>query len=277
MKQKKYFEGKVFIVTGASSGIGKAVAIEAAKQGANVAIAARSVDKLNDLSKVIDGLGVECLAVQTDVSKVEDAENLINKTVEKFGRIDILVNNAGVSMRAMFDLMEVDVFKKVIDINFMGTVYCTKYALPHILKQKGSVVGVSSVSGFTPLPARTAYSASKYAMFGFLTTLRLENIKRGLHVLISHPGFTESNIRKHALLADGSEQGNTPRKEEKMMTAEEVAIKILQGIKRRQRVQIMTIIGKSSWVLEKFFPRWTHKQLYKGIAKEPDTPLPKWK
>ncbi len=277
MATKKYFSGKVFIVTGASSGIGKAIALEAARQGARVVIAARNEDKLDAVAKVIEGFGSVALAVKTDVSKKEDAQNLINKAVEKFGKIDILINNAGVSMRAMFDDIDIDVFEKVLDINFMGTVYCSRFAIKHILEQKGSIVGISSVSGFTPLPARTAYCASKYAMYGFLTTLRIENIKRGLHVMIAHPGFTESDIRKHALLANGQEQGETPRKEEKMMTADEVAIKILKGIKKRKRVMVMTFIGKSAWVLEKLFPRWTHKQLYKGISKEPGTPLPPWK
>ena len=277
MNKKKYFAGKVFIVTGASSGIGKAVAIEAAKQGADLAIAARNFEKLKDVAKVIEGFGVQCLPVKTDVSNKEDAKNLIDKTVEKYGKIDVLINNAGVSMRAMFDELDIEVFEKVMNINFMGTVYCTRYAIPHILEQKGSVVGVSSVSGFSPLPARTAYCSSKYAMFGFLTTLRIENITRGLHVMIAHPGFTESEIRKHALLADGSEQGQTPRKEEKMMTAEEVAIKILKGIRKRKRVMVMTFVGKAVWFFEKIAPWWSHKQIYKGIAKEPNTPVPSWK
>ncbi len=275
MKRKEYFKEKVFIVTGASSGIGKATAIEAAKQGANVVIAARNIDKLNDVAKVIEGFGVQCLAVKTDVSKKEDAKRLIDKTIEKFNRIDVLVNNAGISMRAMFDEMDVEAFEKVININFMGTVYCTKYAIKHLIKQKGSIVGVLSVSGFTPLGARTAYCASKYAMSGFLETVRIENIKRGLHVLIAYPGFTESNIRKHALLADGSEQGETPRAEEKMMTAEEVGIHLLRGIRKRKRVQILTITGKLAWILNKLFPWWVHRKIYQGISKEPNSPLPK--
>lgn len=275
--EKKYFKDKVVIVTGASSGIGKAVAIEAAKQGANVSIAARNLENLQAVAEVIKGFGVEALAVRTDVSKKEDAKNLIDKTIEKFGKIDILVNNAGVSMRALFEDIKLEVFEKVMNINFFGTVYCTKYALPHILKQKGSVVGVSSISGLTPLPARTAYVASKYAMFGFLTTLRAENFKKGLHVLIAHPGFTESNIRKSALLADGSLQGKTPRKEEKMMTAEEVAIKILKGIRKKRNVIIMTTIGKATVLFNKLLPNFTHKQIYKHVAKEPDTPLIPWK
>jgi short-subunit dehydrogenase len=276
MSQKKHFTNKVVIITGASSGIGKATAIEAAKQGANVVIAARNIDKLNDVAKVIEGFGVQSLAVKTDVSVRADAKNLIDQTIEKFGKIDVLVNNAGISMRAMFDELDLDIFEKVVNINFMGTVNCSYYALPHILKQKGSIAGVLSVSGFTPLGARTAYVSSKYAMAGFLESLRIENIRRGLHVLVSYPGFTESEIRKHALKADGTEQGATPRHEEKMMTSEEVGIELMKAIRKKQRTQILTLMGKSAWILNKFFPWWVHKKMYKGISKEPDSPLPKW-
>jgi len=272
---KKYFYDKVFIITGASSGIGKAISLEAAKQGANVVIAARNINKLNDVVKVIQGFKVQSLAVKTDVSKIEEVQNLINKTVEKFGKIDVLVNNAGVSMRAMFDELPLHVFDKIMNINFKGTVYCSRFALPYILKEKGSIVGVSSISGFTPLPARSAYCASKYAMNGFLETLRIENLKRNLHVLISHPGFTESEIRKKAFNKDGVQQESALNKEHKMITAEDVAVKIIRGIKKRRKTQIMTRNGKIVWFFNKFFPFWTHKQLYKEVNKEPDSPLPK--
>lgn len=272
---KKYFEGKVFIVTGASSGIGKSIAIEAAKQGANVSVASRNIEKLNIVAEEIRKFNVQSLAVKTDVSKKEDAENLILKTVERFGKIDVLVNNAGISMRAMFSDLDVEVFDKVMDVNFRGTVYCSKYALTHILKQKGSIVGVSSISGFSPLPARTAYCSSKYAMFGFLTTLRLENLKKGLHVLITHPGFTESEIRMHALTADGSEQGKTPRHENKMMSSAEVAKHVLRAIKKRKKVQILTLTGKATFFFEKFIPNIANKLIYKMISKEPNSPVPK--
>lgn len=272
--EKKYFSEKVIIVTGASSGIGYALAVEAAKQGANVVLAARRIEKIQQLAEDLKKYNVKAIAVQTDVSVINDCENLVNKAIETFGKIDILINNAGISMRAMFDEMKLDVFKKLMDTNIMGTVNCTSFALPHILKQKGSVVGISSIAGVAPLPARSAYSASKYAIFGFLTTLRVENLKRGLHVMISHPGFTESEVRLHALTADGSEQGKTPRNEEKMMTSEEVAVRIFKGIKKRKRVQIMSTEGNLVYFLYKFFPKFVDKMIYNSIAKEPDTPLP---
>ena len=269
----KPFENKVFIITGSSSGIGKALAIEAAKQGANVVLAARNIERLNQVAEVCKSFGVESLAVQTDVSKKEDCQNLVQKAIEKFGKIDVLINNAGISMRALFNEMKIEVFEQVMNINFMGTMYCTHAAINHILKQKGSVVGISSIAGLAPLPARTAYSASKYAMFGFLATLRTENRKKGLHVLIAHPGFTESEIRKRALTKDGTPQSETPRAEEKMMTAEEVAIRVLKAIRKRKPILVLTLTGKLTYLLYKLFPRMMEGVIYNAMKKEPNSPL----
>ncbi|MDF1672039.1 MAG: SDR family oxidoreductase [Vicingaceae bacterium] len=266
-------KNKVVIVTGASSGIGEACAIEFAKKGANVVIAARSIDKLEAVADAIKKIGVEVLVVKCDVSVKTDCENLINETIKQFNRIDVLVNNAGISMRAIFNDMELDVLERVMNINFYGAVYCTKYALPHILKNKGSVVGVSSIAGYLGLPARTGYSASKYAMQGFLDALRTENLKTGLHVMVACPGFTASNIRNTALSADGSAQGETPRDEGKMMTAEEVANHIVNGVVKRKRTLVLTTEGKLAVFLGKLFPKFVEKKVYAAMAKEPNSPI----
>jgi short-subunit dehydrogenase len=178
-------------------------------------------------------------------------------------------------MRALFKDLKLDVLKKLMDVNFWGTVYCTKYALPYLLESKGSVVGVSSIAGFVGLPARTGYSSSKFAMHGFLNTLRIETLKEGLHVMIIAPGFTASNIRKTALVADGSAQGETPRNEEKMMSAEDVAKYLIKGIKKRKRTVILTSQGKLTVLLNKFFPSFMDKMIYNHMAKEEDSPLKK--
>lgn len=206
---------KVIIITGASSGIGKATAIQFAKMGSKVVLAARSEDKLLDINRVIEVLNVESLVVVCDVTKENDCEQLILKTITKFETIDVLINNAGISMRALFNESELGVIKNVMDINFWGAIYCTKFALPYLLQSKGSVVGISSIAGYVGLPARTGYSASKFAMHGFLEALRTENLEKDLHVLIACPGFTASNIRNVALVADGKSQGESPRAEEK--------------------------------------------------------------
>ena len=162
------FKDKVVIVTGASSGIGRATALEFARNGSKVVIAARSAEKLSSLQEEINSMGAISLSVVTDVSKEEDCRRMVEATVEKFGTIHILINNAGISMRALFEEVEISVLKRLMDVNFWGTVYCTKYALPFIVANKGSIVGVSSTAGYHGLPGRTGYSASKFAIHGFL-------------------------------------------------------------------------------------------------------------
>jgi short-subunit dehydrogenase len=267
-------DSKVVIITGASSGIGRALAVEFARRGSKVVIASRNLDKLNEIALNLNKDGANIYAVQTDVSIENECRELIEKTITRFGSLDILINNAGISMRALFEDVKLDVIHKLMDVNFWGTVYCTKYALPYLLQTKGSVIGVISIAGYIGLPGRTGYSASKYAVRGFLETLRIENMKKGLHVLIAAPGFTGTNIRKVALTADGNRQGETPRDESKMMTAEEVAIKIIKAIEKRKRTLILTFAeGKLTVFLKKFFPLLIDKITYNHLAKEPDSPL----
>jgi short-subunit dehydrogenase len=266
-------KNKVIIITGASSGIGKACAEKFGTKGAKVVLAARNIENLNEAATQLQKSNIDVLAVQCDVSKKEDCEKLIKETINKYGQIDVLVNNAGISMRALFNDTDLSVIERVMNINFWGTVYCTKYALPYLLKSRGSVVGVSSIAGYLGLPARTGYSASKYAMQGFLDALRTENLKTGLHVMVACPGFTASNIRNTALSSDGSAQGESPRKEEKMMTAEEVANHIYKGVASRKRTLVLTTEGKLAVFLGKLFPKFIEKQVFNKMAKEPDSPI----
>lgn len=264
---------KVVVITGASSGIGLACANEFAARGCQLVLAARNIESLLALEDELKGRQVNVLSVQTDVSKEEDCRNLIKLTIEKFGRLDVLINNAGLSMRALFADSELEVLKRLMDVNFWGTVYCTKYALPWLLESKGSVAGISSIAGIHGLPARTGYSASKFAMHGFLEALRIENLKKGLHVMIVAPGFTKSNIRKAALVANGSSQGESPRQEEKMMSAEEVARHIANGIEGKKRTIILTLQGKLVNLLKKFAPALLDKLSFNHMVQEEDSPL----
>ena len=266
-------KGKVVIITGASSGIGKALAYEFAAKGSKVVLGARSRDKLEKVTKDIKYRGGEAVFCVTDVSIENDCKNLVLTAIESFGAVDVLINNAGISMRAMFADLKLDVLKRLMDINFWGTVYCTKHALPYLLKSKGSVVGVASIAGLKGLPGRTGYSASKFAMNGFMETLRIENLKTGLHVLMAFPGFTASNIRNTALSADDSMQGESPREEGKMMSAEEVAAHIYKAVVRRKNRIILTSQGKLTFWLNKFFPNWLGKLVYNHMAKEPGSPF----
>jgi len=260
---------KTVIITGASSGIGKSLATEFAKLGANLVLAARQYVTLCEIAQSLEQqYNIKAIAVQCDVSIEEDCEHLIKQTLTTFDKIDVLVNNAGISMRALFNDADVDVLKKIMDVNFWGTVYCTKYALPEILKTKGSIVGVSSIAGYKGLPGRTGYSASKFAMNGFLDALRVENLKNGIHILTACPGFTASNIRNTALDKNGTQQGESTLEEDKMMTADTVAEIIVKGVEDRARTLIMTGQGKLTVLLNKFLPGFLDKMVYNTIAKE---------
>ncbi|MEO8886160.1 MAG: SDR family oxidoreductase [Mucilaginibacter sp.] len=260
---------KIVIITGASSGIGKALATEFASRGANLVLAARQYVTLCEIAQNLQQqYNIKAIAVQCDVAIETDCEHLIQQAITTFEKIDVLVNNAGISMRALFKDADVQVLKTLMDVNFWGTVYCTKYAMPELLKTQGSVVGVSSIAGYKGLPGRTGYSASKFAMNGFLDALRVENLKTGVHVLTACPGFTASNIRNTALDKKGQQQGESTLHEEKMMTAEEVAKIIADGVENRARTLIMTGQGKLTVLLSKLIPGVLDKLVYNVFAKE---------
>lgn len=267
------FKDKVVVVTGASSGIGKAIAIEFAKNGSRVVLAARSEDKLTTLMKELLNNGMDAFAVVTDVSKEADCKNLIEKTIEHYGTINILVNNAGISMRALFVDVNLSVLHRLMDVNFWGTVYCTKYALPYLISNKGSLVGVSSVAGFHGLPGRTGYSASKFAIHGFLETIRIENLKKGLHVMVIAPGFTATEIRKRALIFNGTEQGESPRREDNLKSPEYVAQWVLKGIRKKKRNKLLTLDGKLTALFQRILPGFVDWVYYLEMSREPNSPF----
>jgi short-subunit dehydrogenase len=265
-------KNKVVVITGASSGIGRALSKEFASLGSKLSLGARRTELLEELQSELPG--TEIFIQKTDVSIENDCRNLIEETIKRYGQIDVLINNAGISMRALFEDVDLNVIRQLMEVNFFGTVYCSKYALPYLLKTKGSLVGVISIAGYVGLPGRTGYSASKFAIRGFLDTLRIENLKKGLHVLVAAPGFTASEVRQVALTTDGSQQGETPRDESKMMSAEECAHHIVRAIQKRKRTLILTFTeGKLTVFLGKFFPALLDKLTYNHMAKEPNSPF----
>jgi short-subunit dehydrogenase len=270
---KNRFKDKVVIVTGASSGIGEATAREFALNGSKVVLAARSEFRLDQIVNEINTAGGEAIYIKTDVSIEEDCKHLIEKTIEKYAKIDILVNNAGLSMRAAFIDVDVRVLHRLMNVNFWGTVYCTKYALPYLIENKGSLIGVSSVAGFHGLPGRTGYSASKFAIHGFLETIRIENLKKGLHVMIIAPGFTATEIRKHALTASGAEQGESPRDEHKLKPPQYVAKWVLKGIRKKKRNKLLTWDGRFTALFQRIVPDLVDWAYYYEMSKEPKSPI----
>ncbi|HEY4965150.1 MAG TPA: SDR family oxidoreductase [Puia sp.] len=260
-----FFKDKVVIVTGGSDGIGKALIGILIESGAKVATCGRQYDKLYALQLEYSQFMLHTMVC--DVSHEDECKRFIHSTVETFGTIDILINNAGISMRSLFDDADTDVIRRLMDVNFMGSVYCTKEALPYIITQKGTIVGISSTAGYRGLPGRSGYSASKFALQGWLEALRIELYDLGVHVMWVSPGFTTSNIRNAALNSVGVGQGESTLDESKLMSAEACAKYILNAIEKRKRVLVLTFTGKLTVFLNKFFPSLTDKLIHRYYFK----------
>jgi short-subunit dehydrogenase len=260
-----YFHNKVIAITGGSDGIGKALIEALLPLGAKIATCARNQDKLYQLQLSHSKEPLHC--VVADVGNYNDCKNFIESTIREFGGIDILINNAGISMRSLMVDADVEVFKKVMDINFLGAVYCTKLSLSSIIERKGTIVGVSSIAGYRGLPGRSGYSASKFALNGWLEALRTELLEEGVHVMWVCPGFTKSNIRNAALNEKALAQGESPLDESSLMSAATCATHILESIENKKRTLVLTFKGKQTVLINKLFPAWADKLTRKFFYK----------
>jgi short-subunit dehydrogenase len=261
-----FFEGKTVVVTGGSDGIGKALVEQFLLEGARVATCGRSSDKLYQLQVRHSNRFLHTMVV--DVKREDECRKFINAVIRDFGGIDILVNNAGISMRALVQDTELETLRTVMDVNFWGTVYCTKFALDSVLERKGTIVGVSSIAGYRGLPGRSGYSASKFAVNGWLEALRTELLPSGVHVMWVCPGFTTSNIRNVALNKEGRPQGESPLEEGKLMSAAACARRIIKAIEARKRTVVMTFQGNETVWLNKLMPGLADKLVHKFFFKK---------
>jgi short-subunit dehydrogenase len=250
------FRDKVVIVTGASAGIGKLLATELAKRGAKLVLAARDGKALAEVVDACGGAG-HAIAVPTDVAEPTQCERLVAKAVEAFGGVDVLVNNAGISMWARFEeITDLSVFDRLMRVNYLGAVYCTHYALPWIKQRRGLLVAVSSLTGKTGVPTRSAYGATKHAMQGFFDALRVELRGTGVDVLVVSPGFVATDIRARALGPSGKARGESPRDESgrDTMSVEECVAIIVDAMARRRREVVMTAKAKLGMALKLVAP-----------------------
>lgn len=262
------FKENVVLITGASSGIGKVLAFQLAKQGVSLSLAARDIKRLDEVTEECKSLGTKVISVQTDVTDKEQCKNLIEKTVSEFGRIDTLINNAGISMSVKFEeIKDLDVFGKIMDVNYLGGVYCTYYALPYLKKSKGRIVGISSLTGLVGVPTRTGYAASKHAMRGFNDSLRIELMNTGVSVTMIYPGFVTSEVRERALGIDGNPVGRSHLDESKIMSTEECARQIINAAAKRKRELVMTAKGKLGLWIKLIAPKLIDRTSLKTIEK----------
>jgi NAD(P)-dependent dehydrogenase (short-subunit alcohol dehydrogenase family) len=263
----KEFSNQVVIITGASEGIGRALALELARQGARLALSARNRQRLEELAAECTSLGAETLVLPADVSIEAECRLMVEKTAAHWGRIDTLVANAGHTMWAKFEEVEdTSVFEDIMAVNYFGAMYCTRAALPWILKSRGRIVAVASIAGLTGVPARSGYCASKHAMVGFFDSLRIELADRGVTVTVIAPDFVVSKIHRRALDGQGSPLGETPMKEDRIMSAEDCAKLMTKAIADRKRLLITSRRGKLGRWLKLIWPG-----LIDRIAKRPSS------
>jgi short-subunit dehydrogenase len=240
------FSDQVIVITGASSGIGRALALELAAQHAKLVLAARDEERLADVAAACRQGGAETLVVPTDVTVQEQCGNLIARALERFGRLDVLVNNAGRAMWARFDeLTNLGVMEDILRLNYLGSVYCTHFALPHLKQSRGLIVAVASVSGLLGAPLLSGYSASKHAVIGFYESLRIELAASGVGITIVAPDFVQSEILSRAMDAQGQPLGTSPLDQRKLLTAEAYARRIAKAMGRRERLVLTS--GRSKW------------------------------
>ena len=239
------FTDKTVVVTGASSGIGRALCLEVAGERPRLVLAARDVAALEAVAAECRARGAEALVVPTDVSSEAACRALVARAVERFGGIDVLVGNAGMTMWARFDELEdLSVVERLMRVNYLGCVWLTRHALPHLKASQGRIVIVASVAGLTGVPERTGYAASKHALFGFFDSLRIELKGAGVSVTMIAPDFVVSGIHRRALGPDGRPLGASPIKESKVLSAEDCARMIARAAARRRRLLITSFRGR---------------------------------
>lgn len=231
------FTGQVVVVTGASEGIGRALCLALAPQRPRLVLAARNRERLDSLAAACSALGAECLVVPTDVTNPDDCKALIDAAVARFGSLDTLVNNAGASMWTRLDeITDPSIFERLMRLNYLGSVFPTYHALPHLKRSQGRIVAVASAAGLVGVPTRTGYSAAKHAVIGFFDSLRVELLDSGVSVTVVCPDFVVSEIHKRALGADGRPLGANPMAASDIMSAEDCAALMVRGIERRERL-----------------------------------------
>ncbi|MCH7939403.1 MAG: SDR family oxidoreductase [Candidatus Marinimicrobia bacterium] len=245
------FKDQVTIITGASSGIGAELARQLAAGGARLALAARRAELLEEVAADCRQLGGQAVAVPTDITLPEQCAALVQRTVDSYGAIDMLINNAGISMHALFtDIEDLTIFERIMRVNYLGAVACTHYALPHLLKARGRIVVVSSLTGKAGVPTRTGYAASKHALHGFFDSLRVELAGSGVSVTIACPSFVDTGIRRYQAGAGDSRRNIRSKR----MPVERCARIILRAAQRRRREVVMTALGKVGRLVRPFLP-----------------------
>jgi short-subunit dehydrogenase len=277
MKQV-FFQDQVVIVTGASAGIGKSLALQLADQGARIVLAARRRDRLEQLSAECRTRGGTALAIPTDVADETACKSMVEQTIQEFGRLDMLINNAGFATVALFEeLPTLDLFEQTVGVNFYGSVYPTYHALPYIKQCQGRIVSISSIGGKLAIPGNTSYVASKFALNGFFDALRMELAQTGVSITVIYPYWVVTEFHESMLDKDGKPRGKEGRRvySDKTMTADQCARIILKSAAKRKREVLMGPASLALWaklispgLLDRIIIEWFLKPIVERMRQE---------
>ena len=262
------FAGKVIAITGASEGIGAELARQVSGKNVWLALAARNQEKLEAVAAECRARGAEALAIRCDVSAESDCRNFVEEAVRKYSSLDILVNNAGVSGHARFEeVTDFGWYEDMMRVNYMGSLYCTRYAVPHLKKSRGQLVAISSLAGKVGIPGRTAYSPTKAAQALFFEALRLELQESGVDITIVYPGVVATDIRLHGYGADGQPAGKSGLKEDNAMSVQECVRQIIVATHGRKRELVMTLQGRIGLWLKLAFPKLVDRMVLRAVKR----------
>ncbi|MBN1103395.1 MAG: SDR family oxidoreductase [Deltaproteobacteria bacterium] len=267
---RRNFRGKVVVITGAAGGMGRALSLRFGRAGARLGLLDIEEKLLGALVRELSASGVDALGLPVDVTEEAACDQAMSRVVEHFGRVDVLVNNAGITHRSAFALTDMKVYRRVMDINYFGSLHCAKAALGQLIRNRGLIVVVSSIAGFAPLLGRTGYAASKHALHGFFDSLRAELQGTGIAVTIVCPGYTATGIEKSALGEDGSPTTHPQSRVGKMARPEQVAEAILRAASREKRLVILSTVGRLTRIMTRVCPSLYERLMARSLRSELD-------
>ena len=262
------FKNKIIVVTGAASGIGAAVCEKFAKEGACIQLLDMDEGGVEAAAERLRAGGANAQGYRCDVSREEECTVVMAQIIEQHGGIDVLVNNAGITQRSAFVDTAASVFRKVMDVNFFGSLYCTKAAIDSLIERRGMIIVMESLAGVAPLLGRTGYCASKHALHGFFTTLRTEISDSGVHIMIVCPGFVETNLQTRAIGGDGQVTTHPQSVVGKPTSAARVAEDIYEGTLKKKHLLVITLVGKLSYWMNRLAPRLYERIMSRQVRDE---------